>query len=257
MLEAHLRDLPPSLAGPLDPVIARATAKDPGDRYETGEALASRSRARSTWSATRAVLPIPPLLDAETLVLRRPFRRRWLVAALVGLVAIAAGAAALTMHGSDGAANADPKLRTFVDRIENVLEQSESGRGEISAALDAAFDCSLAPRAAGRQIASVADNRQSILLQLGTLQTPTEQADEVVTLLQGALQHSIEADRHYRDGLFAVAPKTCPLLPNEDFRPRRGRTPRRPSRSNAVATFNPLADRFDRRTWSADKISTS
>ena len=159
------------------------------------------------------------------------------------------------MHGSDGAANADPKLRTFVDRIENVLEQSESGRGEISAALDAAFDCSLAPRAAGRQIASVADNRQSILLQLGTLQTPTEQADEVVTLLQGALQHSIEADRHYRDGLFAVAPKTCPLLPNEDFRlAARSNAEATVEKQRFVATFNPLADRFDRRTWSADKI---
>jgi serine/threonine-protein kinase len=255
VLEAHLRDPPPSLAGPLDPVIARATAKDPGDRYETGEALASAFAGAVDPEATRAVPPIPPPLDAETLVLRRPFRRRWLVAALVGLVAIAAGAAALTMHGSDGATNADPKLRTFVDRIENVLEQSESGRGEISAALDAAFDCSLAPRAAGRQIASVADNRQSILLQLGTLQTPTEQADEVVTLLQGALQHSIEADRHYRDGLFAVAPKTCPLLPNEDFRlAARSNAEATVEKQRFVATFNPLADRFDRRTWSADKI---
>ena len=198
------------------------------------EALASAFAGAVDRAARAAGLPpIPPLLDAETLVLRRPFRRRWLVAALVGLVAIAAGAAALTMHGSDGAANADPKLRTFVDRIENVLEQSESGRGEISAALDAAFDCSLAPRAAGRQIASVADNRQSILLQLGTLQTPTEQADEVVTLLQGALQHSIEADRHYRDGLFAVAPKTARSCQTRISGSRRGRTPRRPSRSNA------------------------
>jgi serine/threonine protein kinase len=255
ILEAHLREPPPSVGGPLDPVIAKATAKAPTDRYETGEALAAAFAGALDPEATRAVPPIRPPSEAETRVLRRPFRRRWLVASLVALTAIAAAAAAVALHGSDGEPSADPKLRTFVDRIENVLEQSESGRGEISAALDAAFACSLAPRAAGRQIASVADNRQSILLQLGTLPTPTDEADEIVTQLQGALQHSIEADRHYRDGLFAVAPKTCPLPPSEDFRlAASSNAEATAEKQRFVATFNPLAERFDRRTWSAAEI---
>jgi serine/threonine protein kinase len=256
VLEAHLRAPPPSLGGPLDPVIARATAKDRGDRYGTGAELASAFANALDPEATRAVPPIRPAVEVETRVLRRPFRRRWLVAGLVALVASAAGSAALALRGSDGESSADPRLRTFVDRIENVLEQSESGRGEISAALDAAFDCSLAPRAAGRQIASVADNRQSILVQLGTLQTPTEQADEAVTLLQGALQHSIEADRHYRDGLVEVpATATCPLPPNPNFRmAAKSNAEATAAKKRFVAEFNPLAERFDRRTWSADEL---
>src|SRR5829696_9915091 len=167
----------------------------------------------------------------------------------------AAAAAAVALRGSDGG-GADRRLRPFVDRVENVLEQSTAGRDEIKASLDGAFDCSLAPRAAGRQIASVADNRRSILLQLGTLQTPTEQADDVDTQLQAALQHSIEADRHYRDGLFAVPPQTdCPLPPNPNFQlAARSNAEATAAKRRFVAAFNPLAERFGRRTWSADQI---
>ena len=118
---------------------------------------------------------------------------------------------------SSGGAGA-AKLRTFVDRIENVLEQSAGGRQEIAAALPAGLNCSISAREAGQRIASVADNRQSILDQLGNLQAPTPQADDVVTLLQRALQQSIEVDRHYRDGFFTVAPNTgCPLPSNPNF----------------------------------------
>jgi len=254
VLEAHLREPPPAVGdAALDPVLAKAMAKDPGDRYETGGALAAAFGAALDPEATRAAPPPRPAPEAETRALRRRPRRGWLVAAAAVALAAALAAAGLSLRGS-GSDGQDANLRTFVDRIENVLEQSAGGREQISSALDAAFDCSMAPRAAGRQIASVADNRQSILLQLGTLQTPNEQADEVVTLLQGALQQSIEADRHYRDGLFAVAPE-CPVPRNASFRLA--------AKSNAEATtakkrfaraFNPLADQFGRRTWSAGEI---
>jgi predicted Ser/Thr protein kinase len=262
VLEAHLRDPPPSLtavrpelAAVLDPVIAKATAKDPHDRYGTGEALASAFERAIDPQATRAVPPAPPAVAADTRVVRRRSRRPWLVAALAAIALIAAAAAAVALRGSDGA-GPDPRLRPFVDRVENVLEQSTAGRDEIKAALDGASDCSLAPRAAGRQIASVADNRQSILLQLGTLQTPTQQADDVVTQLQAALQHSIEADRHYRDGLFAVPPQTdCPLPPNRNFQlAARSNAEATAAKRRFVGAFNPLAERFGRRTWSADEI---
>ena len=66
----------------------------------------------------------------------------------------------------------------------------------------------------------MADNRQSILGQLGNFQTPTQQADDAVTFLQQALQQSIEADRHDRDGFFASAQVNagCPVPPNASFR---------------------------------------
>jgi Protein kinase domain len=254
VLEAHLREPPPAVGdAALDPVLAKAMAKDPGDRYETGGALATAFAGALDPEATRAAPPPRPAPEAETRVLRRRPRRAWLVAAAAVAFAAALAAAGLSLHGS-GSDGQDAKLRTFVDRIENVLEQSAGGREQISAALDAAFDCSMAPRAAGRQIASVADNRQSILLQLGTFQTPTEQADEVVTLLQGALQHSIEADRHYRDGLFAVAP-TCPLPRNASFRlAATSNAEATTAKKRFVRAFNPLADQFGRRTWSAGGI---
>jgi hypothetical protein len=148
------------------------------------------------------------------------------------------------------------KLRTFVDRIENVLEQSAAGRRELGAAITAGFNCSISPRAAGQRIARVVDSRQSILGQLGSLQTPTQQADDVVTLLQRALQHSIEADRHYRDGFFAIATSTtCPLPPNPNFTlARKSDALATATKQRLVAAFNPLAKRFHRRTWSASEI---
>ena len=254
VLEAHLREPPPAVGDPaLDRVLATAMAKDPGDRYETGGALAAAFGRALDPEATRAAPPPRPAPEAETRVLRRRPQRGWLVAASAATVAITLAAAGLSLRDS-GSNGQDAKLRTFVDRIENVLEQSEGGREQISSALDAAFDCSMAPRAAGRQIASVADNRQSILLQLGTLQTPTEQADEVVILLQGALQHSIEADRHYRDGLFAVTPK-CPLPRNASFTlAATSNAEATKAKKRFVGAFNPLADQFGRRTWSAGEI---
>ena len=111
-------------------------------------------------------------------------------------------------------------VRPFVNRIETYLEQSAEGRRDIRTAVRGGFNCSISLREAGRRIESVADNRQSILQQLGTLQAPTGQADDIVTLLHRALFHSIEADRHYRDGFLAVAEgkAVCPLPPDPNFR---------------------------------------
>ena len=192
---------------------------------------------------------------------RRILSRRSILVAAVIVAALAAAAAAAVVLGTRGSENgsattnaAAAKERTFVDRVENVLEQAESGRQEIRAALTAGLNCSISPHEAGQRIASVADNRQSILGQLGNFQTPTQQADDAVTFLQQALQQSIEADRHYRDGFFATAQAStdCPVPLTASFRLA--------TQSNARATlakrhfvliFNPLAGRFHRRTWSA------
>ena len=103
----------------------------------------------------------------------------------------------------------------------------------------------------------MADNRQSLLGQLGSLQTPTQQADDVVTLLQRALQQSIEADRHYRDGFFTAAESTttCPLPSNRDFTlAAESDAQATAAKTRLTAAFNPLARRFQRRTWSPTEI---
>jgi hypothetical protein len=187
-------------------------------------------------------------------------RRNILVAAVIVAVLGAAAAAAVVLgtaaseNGARTTKAAAAKERTFVDRVENVLEQAESGRKEIRAALTAGLNCSISPHEAGQRIASVADNRQSILGQLGNFQTPTQQAADAVTFLQQALQQSIEADRHYRDGFFTVAQANvgCPVPPNASFRLAAQSNARATlAKRHFVSIFNPLARRFHRRTWSA------
>ena len=82
------------------------------------------------------------------------------------------------------------------------------------------------------------------------------QADDIVTLLQQALQQSIEADRHYRDALVAAAPsKRCQLPHNASFRLAQASNARATAtKQRFVARFNPLARHFGRRTWPADAI---
>jgi hypothetical protein len=284
VLQAHLTDLPPALSADrpdlpssLDGVLARAMAKEPDDRYQTaGDLVSAYQKGLAGESldgdATRAApaLPSPSaaVSDAttpmETLVVPRGARiHAWRVALITAaiLVALLAAVAAtvLASRDSDGSSSGTPgtaKLRTFVDRIENVLEQSAEGRREIGTALTGGFNCSISPQEAGQRIASVADNRQSILVQLGTLPTPTNRADAVVTRLQRALQQSIEADRHYRDGFFALPPDAgCPLPRNAGFT-LAGRSDSRATaaKKSFIAAFDPLANRFGSRIWSASEF---
>jgi hypothetical protein len=175
---------------------------------------------------------------------------------IAGVVAGALLAVGATVGGLLATHNSSSsKERAFVDRIENVLAQSSDGRQEIVAALNAGFACRISPREAGRRIGSVGDNRQSILLQLGRLPTPTQRADQVVTLLQRSLQQSIEADRHYRDAFFGVAKAGCPIRSNADFVLARASDRRaNVAKRRFLSVFNPLAERFGRRTWAAADV---
>jgi hypothetical protein len=279
VLQAHLHNPPPALSdvrsdlpGSLDGVIATAMAKQPDGRYSTAGALAAAFRqagagvAESTDAGATRAAPTTPMAKPEqaravTRGRRLSGRRSWLVAAVI-LVVLAGGAAGgvLATRGSHGGPSSGgpttARLRTFVDRVENVLTQSAAGRQEIAAALPAGLNCSISTREAGQRIASVADNRQSILDQLGNLQTPTPQADAVVTLLQRALQQSIEVDRHYRDGFFAIAPNTgCPLPSNPNFVLALSADVRATAaKRRFVEAFDPLARRFHRRTWSVSEF---
>jgi predicted Ser/Thr protein kinase len=263
VLHAHLEDpapavssIRPDLPRALDGVLARAMAKAPSDRYGSagdlaaavGNALAGIAAEDET-TRPAPVVRTPP--GPGPSVSRRPVL---VVVALVAALAIGTVAVVLATRGSGGGNGAEEvALRTFVGRIENVLEQSANGRREIGAALASGFSCSIFPRDAGRRIASVADNRQSILIQIGTLATPTEQADEIVTRLQRALQQSIEADRHYRDGFFAVpAGSRCPLPGNTGFvLAARSDALATAAKTRFVRAFNPLAREFGRKAWSA------
>ena len=277
VLQAHLADPPPlvselrpELSRSLGHVVATALAKRPDDRYASAGAFTDALRealadGNDAGQATRAapmlrVDDVAPTRRARAEALPRSgsTRRRWLpwivacvLAALLvaGAVAIVASRGPAGANGTDGQAAA---LGTFLDRMENVLDQSAAGRREIRDALTAGLDCSITPAEAARRIGSVADNRQSILGQLGSLSTPTSETAALVTLLQRALQDSIEADRHYRDGFRGIgADATCPLPSTRDFELA--------ARADAAATaakvrfakdFNVLAKRYGRSPWS-------
>ena len=263
VLHAHLEDPAPILSGlrsdipaSIDHVLAKAMAKAPHDRYSSAGALATAFSAAlaDTSAAADATRPAPVV--ATPTPRKRPGRRRaWALAAGAAVVvAIAASAVALlASRGSSPPPASNVALRTFVDRVENVLEQSASGRSEIASALSAGFDCSISHGDAGQRIASVADNRESILVQIGTLSAPTAEGDDMLTLLQRALQESIEADRHYRDGFFALpAHSSGPLPRNTGFSLAAKSDARATTaKQRFVAAFNPLAKEFRRRTWSA------
>jgi hypothetical protein len=260
LLQAHLNDPPPApsrvrsdVPGPVDAVVARAMAKAPAARYGGAGALASDLRRAAAGEAVQ--VDDEPTRAAPTVrTPTRPRRRAWLIA-LVGVVLAAVAAAAIVFATRNGGNAQDERLRTFVDRIENVLVQSSEGRREIASALTARSKCAISAREAGQRIASVADNRQSILEQLGVQQAPTAQADDVVTLLQQALQQSIEADRHYRDALVAAPPNRCALPNNASFRLAQASNARATTtKRRFVRMFNPLAQRFQRRTWAAGEI---
>jgi DNA-binding winged helix-turn-helix (wHTH) protein len=188
----------------------------------------------------------------------RPSRLRWMVVALMALaLPFAALAVTLTRDSGRGSttevSTTKADVATFVDRIENVLEQSAAGRREIRSALKAGLSCSISPDEAARRISSVADNRQSILQQLGSLQTPTPETGKIVTSLQRALQQSIEADRHYRDGFLEVQAGTrCPLPSNPSFGlAAKSDKLATVAKKHFVAGFDSLAREHGRRTWSA------
>ena len=275
VLQAHLGDVarPVSevraeLPRSLDQVVATALAKRPDDRYASAGAFtkALRESFADETVADRVTKEAPlPVDDAaqtraartETLPSSGSTRRRWLpwIAAGVLTTLLVAGAVAIVASRGQSGSGTDEQtaqIGTFLDRVENVLDQSAAGRQEIRDALSAGFDCSMTPAEAGRRIGSVADNRQSILGQLGSLPTPTDETAALVTLLQRAIQDSIEADRHYRDGFLDLGDgATCPLPSTRDFA-LAGRADKRATAAKVRFTerFNQLASEHDRRSWS-------
>jgi hypothetical protein len=195
--------------------------------------------------------PRPADDDAPAPITRRP---QVLVLAALALAAIAAAIAAiaLTAGGSSGSGSANGELRSFVDKLENFLVQSQDGRRTVAAAVGGAFRCTLSPRAAATRLNEVQRNRQSLLQQAAALAVPnTEQALRASDLLQQSIHASFTADGHYSDwlaGRTRCGPpgKSAELAAALAADAQATRTKRM-----FVAVFNPLAGRFHRRTWAA------
>jgi len=293
VVHAHLMEPPPrvstvrpDLPETLDAVIATAMAKDRNERFDTCTALADAARAAlagegarpPATAASTVAAAIPPLRAEPATPPTAPFlpppialpteagpsrpRRRWLISALVAAIVLAAGLAAalvLTVGGSGGGRSptTNEALRTFAVQVGNLLEQSANGRREIMAALSGAMSCSSTPAAAVARLASVADNRQSLLEQVLALNPPTPTAQRIASLFQQALAHSRESNRHYQDWLRTATTRggSCTLPPTDDYDAAR--------REDALATrakrqflsvYNPVARSFGLRIWHDNEI---
>ena len=195
--------------------------------------------------------PRPTRVDATQVLPRRRRLWPWIVALAVVAALVAGGAAVWATRDSGGGSTTD--LARFVVRIENVLAQSASGRQEISAALTDGLNCRISNARAAQRIESVAENRQSILQQLYSLNAPTAGTDRMLILLQQALQHSIEADRHYK--LWFRSTTSCPLPQNPEFDLATASDQKATTAKELfVARFDRLATSLHRRAWSAGQF---
>ncbi|HEX6679151.1 MAG TPA: AfsR/SARP family transcriptional regulator [Gaiellaceae bacterium] len=199
--------------------------------------------------------PRPAEDGAPVPIARRP-QVLVLAALVLAGVAAAIAAVALTAGGSSGnSSSGSGEQRSFVDKLENFLVQSQDGRRTVAAAVGGASHCTLSPSAAVTRLNQVQRNRQSLLQQFAALDVPnTEQALRASDLLQQSIHASFTADGHYSDWL--AGRKRCgpPGKSPELAAAHAADAQATRKKRMFVAVFNPLAGRFDRRTWAADEF---
>jgi DNA-binding SARP family transcriptional activator len=242
--------------------------------YRTGrqaDALELFRQTRGLFVNELGIEPGPELRELESAILRQepelrlapatqrqaPARpRRWWPLVAAAAAAIAALVAVLALRGgaeTPTSPQTNSELRTYVFKLENFLAQSHDGRAAVGRVLAGAFDCSLSPQVAAAQLDGVQQNRQSLLEQLAALHVPPGDATlETFDLLQRASHASIAADWIYRDWLRART--ACARGAKLPAAARRADAHATRLKQEFLATFNPLARRFDRRVWRADQF---
>jgi hypothetical protein len=146
----------------------------------------------------------------------------------------------------------DPAVLTFISKIETILKNSAASRHSIGNVLVAGFTCKITPAEAHDRMDQVVKDRRRVLGQVSSATGRPAEADRAVTLLETALNYSIEADIDYRNGFrFATG---CP--PTSDYfkGAAKADTLATKAKTRFVSAFNPLAMRFGFKTWSAGEI---
>jgi predicted Ser/Thr protein kinase len=268
VLNAHLHDPPPALSTvrpdlprSLDGVIVTAMAKYPDVRYATAGALAAALGAvlagHEAEDATRvAPTPSAPAPEALPATVARPRprrRRRWVAAALVLAALAAAGAVIAVLElRSPAKESQDPAVRAFASKIESILEQSAAARHNIGNTLSHAFNCEIPPGDAHDRMSQVVDERRRVLERVSRIEAGPAEAEKARTLLETAINDSIEADVLYQNGFRDAT--GCP--PRSEYFKGAARADARATtaKTRFVTAFNPLARRFGLTTWSAPDI---
>ncbi len=172
----------------------------------------------------------------------------------------ASGTTTTTLNPAFVAAN--QANHDYISRLENILQQSSAGRGQVGTLVTGVQNgCSVSPESASAQIRTVIDNRTSVLSQLAGLSSaPNADAQNLYSLLQQALQSSINADTNYKawmDYLYTdyyyTIPVGCPAgspPTNDSFDNARAADATSTSlKTQFVDAFNPFASRYGLPTW--------
>lgn len=159
-----------------------------------------------------------------------------------------------------------PKLYEVVLRLDNIITQSSEGREGVGEAVGGVRDCTLDPYDAERAIDDVVFNRSTVLQQVAAVDvTGDAQAAQLVEMLQQAIQHSIDADRHYNNWIsylytdyYYTSPIGCPsgAAPlNADYDEGTADSGRATTaKQDFVGSYNPIAESFGMRTWEYTEI---
>lgn len=147
--------------------------------------------------------------------------------------------------------------KEYMGRIENILQQSAAGRGQVGPLVTGVENgCQVSPQDASAQIRTVIDNRTSVLNQLAGLSVaPNSEAQNIYSLLQQSLQSSINADTQYKawmDYLYNDYYYTFPVGCPNGSPPKNGSFSTAQSddanstnlKTQFVAAFNPVATRL-------------
>jgi hypothetical protein len=194
--------------------------------------------------------------DVRTVAAARPWhhrRRRWVaVAAVLGSLA-AAGALIAVLALRSPQESQDPAVQTFVSKIEGVLTQSAAARRAIGNVLAHGFNCEIPPSEAHERMQKVVDERRRVLQRVSRIADVPAEAEKALTLLENAINQSIEADILYRNGFRSVT--GCPLKSQyfDDAAKVDGRATA--AKTRFVTAFNRLARRVGLKSdWSAAQI---
>lgn len=247
--------------------------------------------------------PVPTTPNPPAAVAPEPGPRRvgWLVAGIAVGILVLVGAAvglALALGGSDSpkasssrasgkteaassttsaaqkaqaeaaaqAAAADEAMRGFVLSLETILDHSATGRGDVGTLVtQVESGCAIAPNEASIKIREVVGNRTSVLNELAGMSIPAgnPSAAELRSLLQAAINHSVQADTYYQGwmdwlyddwgmyGNYYWCPNTAPTYSSSYANARAEDGQASAAKQVFVTAFNPVATKYGQRTWDA------
>lgn len=155
-------------------------------------------------------------------------------------------------------ASPNPRVSTYVNQLEGILQQSAAGRAQLAGTVRSGQpSCGTASPQSEQQLTSVVENRNSLVHQLDVLGSgPDPGTQAVSSLLHQALEASTQADVEYRNWNAAMGGSSsdgCSADPSVAAflaAAHADDSSATSYKSQFVALFNPLAAQLGLATWS-------